>query len=43
MELAVVFFVVAVIFIVRAIKIVPQQNAWVLERLGKYAGTLTQD
>lgn len=41
MELAVVFFVVAVIFIVRAIKIVPQQNAWVLERLGKYAGTLT--
>jgi regulator of protease activity HflC (stomatin/prohibitin superfamily) len=41
MELALIAFVVAVIFIVRAVKIVPQQNAWVLERLGKYAGTLT--
>jgi regulator of protease activity HflC (stomatin/prohibitin superfamily) len=41
MELALVLFVVAVIFIVRSIKIVPQQNAWVRERLGKYAGTLT--
>lgn len=41
MELALILFVVAIIFIVRAIKIVPQQNAWVLERLGKYAGTLT--
>jgi regulator of protease activity HflC (stomatin/prohibitin superfamily) len=41
MELALVLFVVAMIFIVRSIKIVPQQNAWVRERLGKYAGTLT--
>ncbi|WP_119154282.1 SPFH domain-containing protein [Caldimonas tepidiphila] len=42
MELiAPVLFVLAVIFIVRAIKVVPQQNAWVLERLGKYHGTLT--
>jgi regulator of protease activity HflC (stomatin/prohibitin superfamily) len=41
MEIAVVLFVVAVIFVVRAIKVVPQQNAWVVERLGKYHATLT--
>jgi regulator of protease activity HflC (stomatin/prohibitin superfamily) len=41
MEIAIVLFVIAVIFIVRAVKIVPQQHAWVKERLGKYAGTLT--
>ena len=41
MELAIVLFVIAVIFIARAVKIVPQQNAWVKERLGKYAGTLS--
>ncbi|MDL5037953.1 SPFH domain-containing protein [Comamonas resistens] len=32
---------IAVIFIVRSIKVVPQQHAWIKERLGKYAGTLT--
>jgi regulator of protease activity HflC (stomatin/prohibitin superfamily) len=41
MEIALILFVVAVIFIVRSIKVVPQQNAWVVERLGKYHGTLT--
>src|SRR5215212_7470146 len=41
MEIALVLFVVAVIFVVRAIKVVPQQNAWVVERLGKYHGALT--
>jgi regulator of protease activity HflC (stomatin/prohibitin superfamily) len=41
MEIAVVIFVVAIIFVVRAIKVVPQQHAWVVERLGKYHGTLT--
>jgi regulator of protease activity HflC (stomatin/prohibitin superfamily) len=41
MEIAVVLFVVAIIFIVRTLKIVPQQNAWVVERLGKYDRTLT--
>eukprot|EP01041_Mallomonas_annulata_P014994 gene14994-31834_t len=40
MEIALILFVVAVIFIVRSIKVVPQQNAWVVERLGKYHGTL---
>ncbi len=33
--------IIAVIFIVRSVKVVPQQHAWVKERLGKYAGTLT--
>lgn len=33
--------IIAIIFIVRSIKVVPQQHAWVKERLGKYAGTLT--
>ena len=41
MEIAIVLFVIAVIFIARAVKIVPQQHAWVKERLGRYAGTLT--
>jgi len=41
MEIALFLFVIALVFIVRSIKIVPQQNAWVKERLGKYAGTLT--
>jgi regulator of protease activity HflC (stomatin/prohibitin superfamily) len=41
MEVAIVFLVIVAIFVVRSIKVVPQQNAWVKERLGKYAGTLT--
>ena len=41
MEIAIILFVIAVIFITRSIKVVPQQNAWVVERLGKYHGTLT--
>ena len=41
MEIAAILFVIAVIFIVRSIKVVPQQHAWVVERLGKYHGTLT--
>ncbi|MBL8360934.1 MAG: paraslipin [Rubrivivax sp.] len=40
LELAIVILVVAVIFIVRMLKIVPQQHAWVVERLGKYDRTL---
>jgi len=38
---AIVLFVVAAIFVVQSIKVVPQQNAWVVERLGKYMTTLT--
>jgi regulator of protease activity HflC (stomatin/prohibitin superfamily) len=41
MEIALVVFVIAVIFVVRTIKIVPQQHAWVVERLGRYDRTLT--
>lgn len=41
MEIAIILFVVAAIFVVRSIKVVPQQNAWVVERLGKYHATLT--
>lgn len=40
MEIAILIFVIAVIFITRSVKVVPQQNAWVIERLGKYQGTL---
>ena len=40
MEVAVILFVIAVIFITQSIKVVPQQHAWVVERLGKYNGTL---
>ena len=33
--------VIAAIFVFQTFKIVPQQNAWVVERLGKYDRTLT--
>lgn len=41
MEYGFILLIVAVIFGFKAIKVVPQQHAWVLERLGKYNGTLT--
>ncbi|HZY18590.1 MAG TPA: stomatin-like protein [Ramlibacter sp.] len=41
MEIAIVLFVIAAVFVVRTIQVVPQQHAWVVERLGKYHGTLT--
>ncbi|WP_180683888.1 SPFH domain-containing protein [Tepidicella baoligensis] len=41
MEVAFAILIIAGIFVVKSIKVVPQQNAWVKERLGKYAGTLT--
>ncbi|MEZ2740713.1 MULTISPECIES: SPFH domain-containing protein [Comamonas] len=40
MEIAIILFVIAIVFVSMAVKIVPQQHAWVKERLGKYAGTL---
>lgn len=40
MEIALLLLVIAALFVWRAIKIVPQQNAWVIERLGKYHGAL---
>ena len=38
--MAFVLFVIGIIFIVKTIKVVPQQHAWVVERLGKYHATL---
>jgi len=40
MEIAVLLVVIAAIFIARSVKVVPQQNAWVVERLGKYNASL---
>ncbi|HEY9068019.1 MAG TPA: stomatin-like protein [Burkholderiaceae bacterium] len=41
MEIALVIAVIAAIFVIRTIKIVPQQHAWIVEKLGKYDRTLT--
>jgi len=41
MEIAVLLLIIAILFISRSVKVVPQQNAWVIERLGKYHGSLT--
>lgn len=41
MEVAIVFFIIAGVFVWRTIRIVPQQHAWVVERLGRYERTLT--
>jgi regulator of protease activity HflC (stomatin/prohibitin superfamily) len=36
----IILFLVALVFIMKTIKVVPQQDAWVVERLGKYHATL---
>ena len=41
MEIALVVAVIAAIFVFQTFKIVPQQNAWVVERLGKFDRVLT--
>jgi regulator of protease activity HflC (stomatin/prohibitin superfamily) len=41
MEAVAILLVITVIFIARSLKVVPQQHAWVVERLGKYHATLT--
>jgi len=38
---AVVLLVIAATFVMRAVNIVPQQHAWVVEKLGRYDRTLT--
>ena len=40
-SIALVLIVVVAIFVIRSLKVVPQQHAWVVERLGKYHSTLT--
>src|SRR5690349_11241090 len=37
---AIVIFAIALVFVFKTINVVPQQNAWVVERLGKYHATL---
>jgi regulator of protease activity HflC (stomatin/prohibitin superfamily) len=37
---ALIIFILAVVFVIKTIKVVPQQHAWVVERLGKYHATL---
>ncbi|KZE25266.1 SPFH domain-containing protein [Crenobacter luteus] len=41
MTLALVLFIAVVVFVWRAVKVVPQQSAFVRERLGRYHDTLT--
>ncbi|MDY0746319.1 SPFH domain-containing protein [Paucibacter sp. R3-3] len=41
MEIALILLVIAIIFVAQSLKVVPQQHAWVVERLGKYHATLT--
>jgi len=41
MEIALLVLIAAVIFIIKALKVVPQQNAWVVERLGRFHATLS--
>src|SRR6266576_2033307 len=36
-----VFAIFAIILVAKTARVVPQQQAWVVERLGKYSGTLT--
>lgn len=38
---AIVIFVLALVFAAKSINVVPQQNAWVVERFGKYHATLS--
>jgi len=40
MELTIALFIVVVIFVLNSLKVVPQQQAFILERLGRYHSTL---
>jgi regulator of protease activity HflC (stomatin/prohibitin superfamily) len=39
-SIAFVLFILAIVFVIKTINVVPQQHAWVVERLGKYHATL---
>ena len=41
MEVSLFILVAAIIFIVKALKVVPQQNSWVVERLGRFHAALS--
>jgi regulator of protease activity HflC (stomatin/prohibitin superfamily) len=38
--LLIVLFILFIVFVAKTVKVVPQQQAWVVERLGRYHGTL---
>jgi regulator of protease activity HflC (stomatin/prohibitin superfamily) len=40
MEISIVLLAIAVLFIIKTVKVVPQQEAWVVERLGKFHASL---
>ncbi|MDR3412137.1 MAG: SPFH domain-containing protein [Formivibrio sp.] len=40
LEFAIAFLVIAIIFVAKTFKIVPQQHAWVIERLGRFHAVL---
>lgn len=40
MEIALLILVAAIIFVIKALKVVPQQNSWVVERLGRFHAAL---
>ena len=40
MEITLLILVAAIIFIIKALKVVPQQNSWVVERLGRFHAAL---
>lgn len=39
-EIGIIFLVLALVFVFKTVNVVPQQHAWVVERLGKYHNTL---
>ena len=41
MEIALFILFVVIVFVIKAVKVVPQQNSWVVERLGKFHAALT--
>ncbi len=41
MEIAIVLLILVAVFIAKTVKVVPQTNAWVMERLGKFHSVLT--
>ena len=41
MEIALFILFVVVVFVIKAVKVVPQQHSWVVERLGKFHAALT--
>ena len=40
MEISLFILVAALVFIIKALKVVPQQNSWVVERLGRFHAAL---